>query len=314
MPRIVLYRRQHGRLGYLSRAFLWHVRRFVTRQGKVHISNKRRQLVVFSFDYIAYCINFDGVYERDELDSFFDWINTLKIDTKNAVAIDIGANIGNHSLYFSDCFQTVYSFEPIQRTFKVLSLNAELVKNIICFELGLSDKNATALMRIPPHNIGGGKIGDIPESEAQVVNIRTLDSIFPDLNNIVLIKIDVEGHERHAIIGAQGLIKRNRPIILFEQHLSDFQGGKSTIVSLLQELGYKNFATLRKYPRVDSSHRMNVIVAPFLRLLFGESIRIEIGGHIKPGFHSFIIALPDWFPTHEVPLAFRKSPGERFSG
>jgi len=279
---------------------MWHVRRVVTRQGKKHISNKRRQLVVFSFDYIANSINFDGVYERDALDAFFDWLRTLRVDTLRSVAIDIGANIGNHSLYFSDYFEKVYSFEPNPRTYKVLGLNAELAKNIVCSNFGLSDRNGTAAMRIPSYNIGGASIGEISEDVTQAIEIRTLDSMLPDVGNVKLIKIDVEGHEHQTIIGSRALIRAHRPIILFEQHAGDFTDGKSPVISLLQELGYKNFAILKKYPRVAGGYRKNVIAVPFLRSLFGESIQIKLVTEIKPDFYSFIIALPEWFPIREV--------------
>jgi FkbM family methyltransferase len=306
----LLYRRDCGRREYLTRAFLWHVKRVVAARAKKHIADARKQLVVFSFDYVANNINFDGVYERDALDSFFDWLRTLGVDTRHAAAIDIGANIGNHSLYFSDHFENVYSFEPNPRTYQVLRLNAELAKNVHCWQIGLSDRNGSAAMRIPPHNIGGASIGDKWEHSAQSIEVRTLDSLLPDVEKVRLIKVDVEGHEYQAISGSRKLIKAHRPIILFEQHLVDFRDGRSPVISLLQELGYENFAILKKYPRVAGGYRMNVLAAPFLRLLLGESVRIKLVNHIQPDFYSFIIALPEWFPIAGIRLKDRKiTPG-----
>ena len=43
----------------------------------------------------------------------------------NGTVLDIGANIGNHSLFFSNYFYKVLSFEPHPKIFKVLAINTE---------------------------------------------------------------------------------------------------------------------------------------------------------------------------------------------
>ena len=80
-------------------------------------------MAIFSFDHIGHKINLDGVYERNELDFLFEWLATHSPDVFNGTAIDIGANIGNHSLYLSNYFEKVVSFEPHPRTFKLLEIN-----------------------------------------------------------------------------------------------------------------------------------------------------------------------------------------------
>jgi len=55
---------------------------------------------------------------------------------------------------------------------------------------------------------------------------------------ISLIKIDVEGHELAALRGAKELIKKNKPIVLFEQLSSEFSNGTSKVLEYLKELDY----------------------------------------------------------------------------
>ena len=290
-----LYSRKLGRLSFLKNVLMWPLRLLLHKQSDKHIAENRRQLVVFSFDHIAHTVNLDGVYEKDDLDTFFAWLRSLNIDTNSSMAIDIGANIGNHSLYFSDYFRKVYSFEPNPRTFKVLLINAELTNNIECFNYGLSDEAKTATLSINKFNIGGATISETSEGILQTIELKTLDSK-KDIDNVMLIKIDVEGHEYNAINGARNVIQRDNPIIIFEQHISDFKNGESPVLILLNELGYKSFATIRKYPRVEGGLTKKMIFVPTFRLILGESIEIKIEDHIMPGYYPFIVALPEWFP------------------
>ena len=82
------------------------VNKYLLDLNKIHIA-KNRSLAVFSFDYIGTQIALNGIYEKEELELLFDWLKSIDIDLKDSIAIDIGANIGNHSLYFSDFFNTV---------------------------------------------------------------------------------------------------------------------------------------------------------------------------------------------------------------
>ncbi|WP_233840489.1 FkbM family methyltransferase [Dyella sp. 2HG41-7] len=264
-------------------------------QSNKHIAEHRKQLVVFSFDFIAHNINLNGVYEKDDLDTFFEWLESSGVDLKDATAIDIGANIGNHSLYFSSHFKRVVSFEPHPRIFKVLSLNAELVDNLTCHNVGLSDQEGSAILSGPANNFGRSTIGELRDARSVDIMLTTLDT-FREFDNVKLIKIDVEGHEYKVLQGAKNVIQQHKPIILFEQHVEDFKNGESQILSLLKEFGYRSFATVRRYP-LPLPSALKFLVTPLQRIVQGEQTRIVQTSRIAPDFYSFIIALPDWMQT-----------------
>jgi FkbM family methyltransferase len=293
-----LFVNKHGRMTFFYKCLLWPLNQQLHKRSRRHISEKRKQLVVFSFDHIAHTINLNGIYEKDDLDTFFKWMHSIDVDFSDATALDIGANIGNHSLYFSDHFKKVISFEPNPRTYKVLSLNAELVGNVVCHNVGLSDRTGDAVLSINPDNIGGSSITDGKSLHSQDIKLIELDS-FEKFDNVKLLKIDVEGHEYKALWGAKHLIKEHMPIVLFEQHLSDFDEGRSPVVLLLQQLGYKDFAVVKKHPRFYGSKFRKFFLAPISRTIFGESTRIENLTEIKPDFYSFIIALPGWLTAKD---------------
>jgi FkbM family methyltransferase len=212
------------------------------------------QLAVFAFDHIGLCINHYGRYESRTLSLIGNYLESVIPDLSRTVALDIGANIGNHSLYFSELFKEVLAFEPNPRTFALLKFNAEHVcskGNITCFNFGLSDQNSELFFKTSKSNVGGSRIVEDPQSgrdeDMFLIQVKRADD-FAELydNKISLIKIDVEGHELAALKGAKSLIEKNNPVILFEQHASDFSEGRSDVVDYLRGLNYRFFTIERR--------------------------------------------------------------------
>ena len=273
------------------------LRKILKRVSKNHLKKGYRQIVMPAFDYISNEIVVDGIFERKYLETFFRWLVELDISTEKSICIDIGANIGNHSLYFSEYYKQVYSFEPSERIFNILFANSKLVSNIECFKLGCSKEDKTVLLTLGGENLGGSFISSEEEQgETETIEVKPLDRILQDVSNVGLIKIDVEGHEHEVLQGAEKTIRHNMPIILFEQTEKEFSDNSSPSIDFLKKTGYKNFAVLRKFPRVKGGFFKQLLFNPLLVLVFGDQTRIEIEKNIVPGFYEFIIALPDWFP------------------
>lgn len=297
--KIKVFSKKLGRLDIFKTISLSLVDRWLHKLALRHIKSNHPQVAIFAFDFVGSQINLHGVYEVEELDTFFEWIDTrLDLNFFDGVALDIGANIGNHSLYLAKRFNKVYSFEPNSRTFKVLKVNAELAPNIECFDFGLSNSDCEMSVQVDKSNLGGTTIlHDNKVEAAQVINLRRLDSLSMTDGNVKIIKIDVEGHEYEALQGAKQLIKDNQPVILFEQHTRDFKNGVSKVIGLLEEYGYSRFATVRKFPRTP-----NTMITPVRwalnvlgRCVFGSEMRVLVERRPEPGFHTFIAALPDSF-------------------
>ncbi len=292
-PRVV-FSKKYGHFNILWSLVKWPVLNILLMKSRQYIASKK-QLVVFSFDYIGHCINLEGVFEHRDLETFFEWIGQYK-GVFDGLAIDIGANIGNHSLFFSDFFKKVLSFEPNPRTFKVLSINAEMASNITCFNLGISSSNREGNLNVSGTNMGGSFVSSSPTSNSQIIKLQTLDSLLDDSERIKLIKIDVEGHEYDALVGSEATIKKHNPMILFEQRETDFSAGKSKVVDLLKSYGYGRFAFIRTHPRAPDSLGFMIqgIFAVLAKLIMGESMRVVCQNDIEKGFYPFIIAIPDW--------------------
>lgn len=162
---------------------------------------------------IAYDFANTGVYER----SLIDWAMTIMNPSMNFV--DIGAHIGTWSLSFAKHARHVYSFECTPRTYNILCGNIALRNlddKITAHKTALGNHNGTTTLHIRSEDGGGntcleGDTRGVPYETP----LRTLDSF--QLENIGLIKIDVEGLEQQVIEGMTETLKRNHyPRILFE--------------------------------------------------------------------------------------------------
>lgn len=216
---------------------------------KVSRENSRQypQMAVLSFDFIGHHINVYGRYERDQLDSLARVIRSLG---RRQVALDVGANIGNHSLFFSELFAAVHAFEPNPAILPLLQYNARDRANVVIHAFGASSKDAVLQAAIPSTNVGGGHITAAAPDQAEKTaefRVRTLDSV-PELTqsgSVDLIKLDVEGHEARAIEGMASVIDRFGPLIVLEQNVEEVQDGSTAALDRLRGLGYKHFYEFR---------------------------------------------------------------------
>ena len=167
--------------------------------------------------------------------SFNDGIIKSGID-ENVRFIDIGANIGNHALYFTKELKVkkVVSFEPTDETYWILEKNIEinsLEDRVELHKVGISDCESHALAtKYSMENLGGISLS---ETEKGGIQLITLDSM--DFDNVYFIKIDVEGMEKRVLIGGINTIRKYHPYIMIESFPQSF----SDVKAILEPEGYR---------------------------------------------------------------------------
>ena len=154
--------------------------------------------------------------------------------------LDIGANIGNHSMMIRERFDNqIISFEGNPLNYVLLYKNTVQFPNIKSICVGLSDKPGLVEFVYDFNNYGGG--GIFPELSDKYpsipVYLTTLDSF--NLTDISFIKMDVENHEMFVIKGGLDTIKQNRPIIWIEDFFYGTDNEASPVEYLINKLGYK---------------------------------------------------------------------------
>lgn len=91
------------------------------------------------------------------------------------------------------------------------------------------------------HLAGTQRLAPAVRVTAVLTDTRPLDSFRDDIRRAALIKIDVEGHERAVIAGAERLLERDRPALIVEiehRHDADF----ARTFDALDGMGYAAFA------------------------------------------------------------------------
>ncbi|CAN5392845.1 hypothetical protein BH10PSE3_BH10PSE3_10810 [soil metagenome] len=137
--------------------------------------------------------------------------------------LDVGANIGTHSLAFAARFpgSQVLSFEPQPLAHALLAASVLLngYNNIRPHQLGCSDE--TQIIKILPDyeainwNIGALDLKAAQASNGMPILLTTIDKMAEALD-VQLIKVDVEGAEPGVLRGSRETIRRCRPVVFFE--------------------------------------------------------------------------------------------------
>lgn len=185
----------------------------------------------------------------------------------NAIILDVGGNSGTTALEFAKIAPkgTIYSFEPthyaIDKFKKNLALNSNLAQRITLINSFVSEIN-TEVADIKAYS--SWKLNSTQEYGKHPVHLGTpkstdkvgsvsLDQFCMDkqLKRVDFIKIDTDGHEYKVLKGAQSMIKKYQPQIIFEvgeyvmkEKNIDF----SFYTSYFEALDYQLFDTKTKQP------------------------------------------------------------------
>ena len=148
----------------------------------------------------------------------------------DSVAIDVGANIGNHSIYFASflCDQVI-AVEPNPEVQPVLEKNLRSnTRNCTLYKVALGERGGKGQVSVPEtgkSNVGMARVAPPDEgaAPASLVDIVTLDSLLEDWRqghggkaNVSLIKLDVEGMELAVLKGARETVAEHRPHLFAE--------------------------------------------------------------------------------------------------
>lgn len=177
------------------------------------------------------------------------------------MVIDGGANEGYVSLFLSKIVGDngkVFSIEPNEENLDYFKKNIELnsIKNIVVIKKALSDKCSDISYYCNANEGAWGSVikSVIPGSPQKVIMTKgdTLDNISYEYNlidKISLIKLDIEGNELKAFLGAERLISTSRPHLFFEVNLtfwSHLPESVDTLFNFLKSKGYELFTVKNK--------------------------------------------------------------------
>lgn len=174
-------------------------------------------------------------YERDLLED-------AKLRVRPGTAVDVGAHIGNHSVWFGAvCGLHVVSIEPNEESFEVLNRNVRrngLDAWVMRAAAGAVGGSGTLVS----HRRGNSGMTSVIAGVGPV-RVVTIDSL--DLHDVAVMKIDVEGAEMSALMGASDTIRRDKPLLYVE---ADSEARRGAVDDRLRRFGYACFGRFCRTP------------------------------------------------------------------
>lgn len=136
--------------------------------------------------------------------------------TKDSVCIDIGAYIGDQSVYLSSFCKKVYSFEPQHDIFLALCANLFLNQalNVFPYERIAYYKNDRFSYASLDTTGNLAATAFIQDNQGPIIAVR-VDEIVTE--KVDFIKCDAQGGDLDALMGCQKIIDKFKPKILFER-------------------------------------------------------------------------------------------------
>ena len=211
----------------------------------------------------------DQIQSRRVHEADFNFFKSL-VD-KDVIFFDIGASTGTSllSIYFSCPKARIVSFEPNFGNFDLLNRAISFVENeggnCKAIQCGLSDKKGSSTLYVPMIDdwyVTGEASVDLShfddlrvrrrlssysnhgiwELASMTIDLKIFDELPTDIReakeDLVVVKIDVEGHELSILRGMKKFIRDRLPLFLIE---SD---GTETINHFLAAFGYRKYVYL----------------------------------------------------------------------
>jgi len=173
-----------------------------------------------------------GFYEQNILESWFKY-GVFK------TVYDIGANIGNHTLFFATNSPEaqVYSFEPMPVNYKILETNISnnrLDSRVYLYNKAVGSHKDFLRMKVNVENNNGtAQITDDDSPDTEIVEVVTIDELelpVPDF-----IKIDTEGYEIQVLQGMRRTLEKSNAYIWIEIDTEN----ALKVYQIMKSLGYE---------------------------------------------------------------------------
>jgi FkbM family methyltransferase len=209
-------------------------------------------------DLIGRSIYLNGIWERQNTEA-------IKVLARPGDSIfDVGANIGYYCLLFSRLVGVegrVFAFEPVPLTLAALRGNLarnEGTANIAVVEKALSDEpkqvqiNVSGSRNTGASHVVSGPVDDAGRTRAGVASTIAIDAVRGDdfwasagRPDVRIVKIDIEGHELHALRGMEGMLRSlGRLVVMVEirdRFLRASGGSAEALFRLLKDCGYSSY-------------------------------------------------------------------------
>jgi len=176
--------------------------------------------------------------------------------SRGGTVVDVGANIGLYTLESAVVVGNegrVISIEAAPSHLQSLRQNIELngLKNVSVIGSAVGEAAGRATLTLPRgDNLGMFTLGKADGDETYMVTVDTIDDLLnkQNIQSLDLVKMDIEGSEFKALLGAVRTLEKFRPSLLIElNEVALRRCGSSTheVKKMLGEIGYRGWRLKR---------------------------------------------------------------------
>jgi len=203
-----------------------------------------KQILVLKNDpHVSESIRLTGEFSPAEVRVFEKFIKP------GDTVIDAGALYGEHTLPMAELVGSsgwVYAFEPQRIPFQILCGNVQLnsLLNVIayCVALGDGASRSTAMCELDPYTPAAwGMARTDQDGKHPLIPRAAIDDVYFQGSKVTFLKLDLEGDEPRALLGAGDLIARFQPVLYIE-----WQSNRHVILEEIEQHGYRPY--LHKAP------------------------------------------------------------------
>ena len=139
------------------------------------------------------------------------WLLPQLLPYLKGVALDIGAHIGTHTIYYAERCKAVVCFEPNPKAFECLKHNVKKFHNIALHNIALGGVKGFVDIEECVGNLGASTT-----KTGTTIPLERLDSI--SITECSFLKMDAEGDEISILSGGKETILYFRPVMLIESN------------------------------------------------------------------------------------------------
>jgi len=157
------------------------------------------------------------------------------------VVVEVGANIGTHTVPIARRASIVYAFEPQRRVYNVLCGNLALngIDNVETFRVAGGEKRERREVPVLDFDVENSPGSWGLSSEGNTAeNVMDYVDIVPINIGCDFMKIDVEGWEIEVLKGSRPLIDKHKPALYVE---SDRREKHNELLNYIKSMGYKAY-------------------------------------------------------------------------
>jgi FkbM family methyltransferase len=186
-----------------------------------------------------------GSYETHVL--FFLRDTMSKLNPREGVFLDVGANSGQHSMFMSRYAKAVHAFEPfppvLARFRRMLEINK--IANVTVHPVGLGREAARLPFNDQELSFSPGSPGQASDKASARMELEIVpgDAALKQARvaRIDLVKMDIEGFEKQALLGLAETLRRDRPVVVFELTIDPERPGLFSSAAELRNVFPKDY-------------------------------------------------------------------------